>query len=107
MKKCFKSYLKNKIMEFQEPPCSICIQLNQQFPSDATTKATYCHIAAFNDHVRCLQHAHENGCDLDANVCLVSIATGNLNCLKYCHERGGNMLVNSLELAARSVDWNV
>ena len=39
-------------------------------------------------HLECLQYAHENGCPWDEDVCSTAAAFGHLDCLKYAHENG-------------------
>lgn len=41
-----------------------------------------CHAAALNDHVNCLQYAHENGCKFHCIEDII-IEKGSLQCLKY------------------------
>ena len=51
-------------------------------------KTQICTASAIGGQLKCLQYAHENGCNWNINTTLNASKYGHVNCLQYAHENG-------------------
>ena len=52
------------------------------------SRTQICRASAIGGQLKCLQYAHENGCNWNINTTLNASKYGHVNCLQYAHENG-------------------